>query len=221
MSYYPVFLQLEGKTALVVGGGKVALRKVETLLNYGASVHLVAKELSPELKQLIEDGDVLFLGEVFREIDLKDIFLIIAATDDKALNRRVSKTAREKGLLVNVADQPSDCNFILPSIVKRGDLSIAISTSGRSPALAKKIRTVLERQFGAEYEAFLVLMGYLREEVLSIGLPQEENRRIFFSIVESGIIEALSERDWDRIESILLRLLPRAINIKNIIKKLQ
>ena len=138
MSYYPIFLDLKGKTALVVGGGVVALRKIETLLEHGAKVHVIARELTPELAGLMEDGKVEHMGEEFRENDLDKAFMVIAATDDPALNRQVSRSAQEKGLLINAVDQPEDCNFIVPSSLRRGDLRIAVSTSGKSPALAKK-----------------------------------------------------------------------------------
>ena len=151
MSYYPVFLQLEDKIALVVGGGKVAQRKVETLLRCGASIHIISKVLTDKLKRLINSSDVRFLGEEMRDEFLDDAFIVIAATDDKKLNSEVSLRARNRGLLVNAVDQPADCNFIVPSIVRKGDLSIAISTSGKSPALAKRIRKELDGQFGNEY----------------------------------------------------------------------
>jgi len=217
MSYYPVFLQLEDKIALVVGGGKVAQRKVETLLRYGASIHIVSKVLTDKLKQLIDSSEVRLLGKDMREEFLDDAFIVIAATDDKELNSRVSEIARDRGLLVNAVDQPADCNFIVPSIVRKGDFSIAISTSGKSPALAKKIRKELDGQFGNEYETFLNLMGGLRKEVLAMGLSQEENSRIFHEIVDGGIIEALARNDLTKVKSLLARILPKEINIRDLL----
>ena len=126
MSYYPIFLQLEGMTALVVGGGNVARRKVETLLEFGASISIVSKKLTIELKRLIDNDSVRFLGEDMREEFFDDVFIVVAATDDKELNHQVSEGARSRGLLVNAVDQPVDCNFIVPSIVKKGNLLIAI-----------------------------------------------------------------------------------------------
>ena len=214
---YPIFLQLEGKIALVVGGGKVAQRKVETLLRCGASIHIISKVLTDKLKRLINSSDVRFLGEEMRDEFLDDAFIVIAATDDKKLNSEVSLSARNRGLLVNAVDQPADCNFIVPSIVRKGDLSIAISTSGKSPALAKRIRKELDGQFGNEYEAFLNLMGGLRKEVLAMGLSQEENSRIFHEIVDGGIMEALAKNDLTRVESSLARILPQGINIRDLL----
>jgi len=216
MSCYPVILELEGKTVLVVGGGKVAQRKIETLLEYGASICIVSKELTHKLKVLVESGEIHLRGEEFADKHLDGAFLVIAATDDKRLNHMISEHARKRGLLINAVDQPFDCNFIVPSIIRRGDLLIAISTSGKSPALAKKIRGELERQFGNEYEAFLVLMGRLREEILSMGLSQDENTRIFNEIVDSGIINALAQDDWAKVESILKRIVPGNVTVEKI-----
>jgi precorrin-2 dehydrogenase len=208
MAYYPIFIKLDGKTALVVGGGRVAQRKIETLLEYGASVHIISKKLTDKLKQLVEAGDIRHMGEKFENKHLDRAFLVIAATDDEKLNHEISKTAQKRGLLINAVDQPPDCNFIVPSIVKKGDLILAISTSGKSPALAKKLRKEMDGQFGSEYEAFLILMGCLRKEVLKMGLSHNENGRIFKEIVDSDVLEALTRKDRDRMKSTLRRILP-------------
>ncbi len=208
MGYYPILLELEGKTALVVGGGSVAQRKIEGLLQCGASINIICRKLSHRLKELVDAKTIRHLGNEFRNEHMEGAFLVIAATDDKLLNQEVSKIARESGILVNAVDQPLDCNFILPSVVRRGDLLIGISTSGNSPALAKKIRQDLEKRFGQEYAAFLRLMGHLRKKVLSRGLPQEENGLIFQRIIDSGVLEALSRDDWKDVESILMGIIP-------------
>ena len=221
MSYYPIYLELEGKNVLVVGGGSVARRKVETLLAYGAIVHIVSKLLSPELNKLVEAGSILKVGQIFEEKHLDDIFLAIAATDDMDLNHMISQEARKRGILINAVDQPIDCDFIVPSIVRKGDLSIAISTSGKSPALAKRIRKELDLQFGKEYERFLILMGRLRPEILSLGLNQEENSRIFHEIVHSDILSALADEQWAEVEDILKRILPNSVAAKDILTGLE
>ena len=214
MSYYPVFIELEGKTALVFGGGRVAERKIETLLDYGALICIISKVLTDKLKALVEADEVQHIGEDFRDKHLDNAFLVIAATDDRRLNRKISERARKRDLLVNVVDQPSDCNFIVPSIVKRGDFLIAISTSGKSPALAKKIRKELETQFGSEYKTFMILMGRLRKEVLSMGLSQEENSRIFHRIVNSDILSNMAQNDFEKVEYTLNQILPLDLTIK-------
>ncbi len=197
MSYYPVLLDLRDKKALVVGGGKVAQRKIDSLLEHGAAVHVVARNLTDTLCRYAKEGRVRRLGSEFSEDCLKGFFLVIAATDDPLLNKEISERARSKGLLVNAVDQPLDCNFILPSVLRRGDLLISVSTSGRSPALAKKVREDLEHVFGDEYAALLMFMGRIRKEVLSRGLSGAENKRIFSEFVHSSLLESLREKDWE------------------------
>ena len=216
MSYYPIFLQLQGETALVVGGGSVARRKVETLLEYGASVKIVSRALCPKLERLVEKQEIRFLGKEFRETFLEGIFLVIAATDDKELNHKISRAARARGLLINAVDQPADCNFIVPSIVNRGNLQIAISTSGKSPAMAKQIRKDLEGCYGAEYESFLALMGRIREELLPMGFSQKENGAIFQRIIDAGLLDVIARGDTEEAETMLSKLLPAGIDMEKI-----
>jgi precorrin-2 dehydrogenase/sirohydrochlorin ferrochelatase len=217
MNYYPILVDLEGKKALIVGGGRVAERKAETLLEYGASIDLVSKELTYALELLVEGRRITYLGPEFKEAFLDSVFIVVSATNDKQLNRKVSLSARRKGLLVNAVDQPQDCNFIVPSIVKRGDLLIAVSTSGKSPALSKKIRKDLENQFGEEYRVFLLLMGRLRDRILSRGLPQEENSRIFHQIVDSPLLKALSEESREDVRAILQEILPDEESLETVL----
>ena len=203
MSYYPILLDLRGQTTVVVGGGQVAQRKIETLLEHGADVHVIANELTPTLRDQVEAGKITWNGAEYDERALKGTFLVVAATDNTALNRQVSEDAKRKGILINAVDQPSDCSFIVPSVLRRGDLLIAVSTSGSSPMLAKKIRRTLEEQFGEEYEMFLTLMRALRKEILARGLSQDANRRIFRALVDSPILEAIGQRRWNDVASMV------------------
>jgi len=216
MGYYPIFVDLKGRKVLVVGGGSVASRKIETLLEYGAAVNLVSLEISDSLKDYVDSGNVKYLGKEFREDHLSGMFLVIAATDDSDLNHLISEKAEKNNMLVNAVDQPADCNFILPSIVSRGDLTIAVSTSGKSPAMAKKIRKELTDKFGPEYDLFLKLMGQIRKQVLSGGKTQEENSRIFKRIVNSDILEELKNGNLTRIASILTEILEKNVSVKDI-----
>ena len=212
MSYYPIFVELEDQKILVVGGGKVAQRKIETFLKYGAEILIVSKELTFLLEKYVEDGKISQLGKEFDIDHLTDIFMVIAATDDPQLNAKISSEAKSRGILINAVDQPCDCTFIVPSIVKRGDLQVAVSTSGKSPAFAKKIRRELEVTFGKGYKDFLVLMGVLRKEILKMGFPQEENSRIFHELVDSPVLEALEADDMNRLASILNRILNKNLS---------
>ena len=221
MPYYPILIDLEGKDVLVVGGGAVALRKIETLLDHGARVHIIAREMSPPLDTYVKEGRIKGIGREFKESVLQGFFLVIAATNDRQLNQEIGTKAKAKGLLVNAVDQPSDCNFIVPSILRRGDLLVAVSTSGKSPALARKVRKDLERFFGKEYEYLLALMGNIRKEILSRGLSQEENRRIFYELVNAPILEALQKADWKEAADLLARILQREVSPDEVLESIR
>jgi precorrin-2 dehydrogenase/sirohydrochlorin ferrochelatase len=207
MRYYPVFLDLQGVSCLVVGGGRVGERKVKTLQACGARLFLISRELTPYLEEEVRQGRLTFLAPDYDERYLKDMFLVIGATDDPVLNRRIGKEAKERGLLCNIADQPADCNFILPSLVVRGDLIIAVSTAGNSPALAKRIRMDLERMYSESYGPYLHLLGELRKEILALHLPQEENQKIFEALVEAPVRTWMEEGDFPAFKRLLDRLL--------------
>jgi precorrin-2 dehydrogenase/sirohydrochlorin ferrochelatase len=207
MSYYPILIQLEGMKAVVVGGGVVAERKIDTLLACHADIHIISRELTPKLSKYLEERRIKLSGHEFKDSYLADAFVVIAATDDPLLNRKVSESASARGLLINAVDQPADCNFIVPSILRRGDLLVAVSTSGKSPAFAKRVREELEEQFGDEYGSFLVLMGHLREEILEKKLSQEENKQIFHQLVNSPMLDAIAEKDWNGVATILNRIM--------------
>lgn len=211
-NFYPILVDLQGKKALVVGGGKVAQRKIETLLEHGACVQVVAKNLTEDLERLRHSQRVEFLGAEYADAHLDGCFLVIAATDDASLNRRVSQAAQKKGLLVNAVDQPLDCNFIVPSVLSRGDLLIAVSTSGKSPAFARKVRVELEQHFGEEYGLFLNLMGNLRKEILRLGLSQEENKSAFEELVYSDLLKAIGERNWSLASRIIGKAVGRPVS---------
>ena len=212
MSYYPILVNLRGQKAVVVGGGKVAERKIQTLLQYAAVVHVVSRDLTGTLQQYVEEGRITYIGDAFQETQLDGAFMVIAATDDPELNRRVSLAAKRQNLLINAVDQPEDCNFIVPSILQRGDLIIAVSTSGKSPALARKIRQELEATFGDEYQSLLVMMGRLRKDVLSLSLSSEENKALFLKLADSGLLTALEKKDWDEVAAILSKAFGRAVS---------
>ena len=221
MAYYPIMVDLTGREVLVVGGGAVAGREIATLIEYGAVVSVVSRELSPEIKEYVNNGKVKYLGEEFSIVFLKDIFLVIAATDSADLNHRISQVAEGRGILINAVDQPADCNFIVPSIIREGDLIVAVSTSGKSPAFAKKIRKQLTEYFGEEYGLFLRLMGRIRNEIMERDMGQKENRRIFHSLVDSGLLEALKKSDLDGAASILSGILKKKVSVNKLKKYIQ
>jgi siroheme synthase-like protein len=163
--YYPIFLNLEGKKCVVVGGGEVALRKVRALLDSGARVVVVSPTLNSGLAQLARVETISLISREYEPKDLKDAVIVVAATDIAEVNQKIAKKARKHGILVNVVDRPEESDFIMPSLVRRGDLILTVSTSGASPALAKKIRMRLEQTFGEEYSPLLSLIKEVRQEL--------------------------------------------------------
>jgi precorrin-2 dehydrogenase / sirohydrochlorin ferrochelatase len=203
LRYYPAFLDLQGASCLVVGGGQVGERKVKTLLDCGAVVHLVSREMTPDLEEAVRQGKVRQVASEFAPAQLAGMFLVIGATDDPEVNRLISAEARSRNLLCNIVDRPRECNFIVPAAIRRGDLIIAVSTGGRSPALAKKIRQDLENLFPDSYVNYLELLGRIREYVLSLGGPQEENQRVFEELVHSPLLEWLQQGDREALRQVI------------------
>ena len=163
--HYPVFLDVHAQKCLVVGGGHVAYRKVKALLEHGASVRVVSIELCLEMRELADSVDLDVVLREYRVEDLQGAFLAIAATDDARVNERVAEEARERKVLVNVVDDMENSLFIAPSYLRRGDVAIAISTGGKSPALARRIRTKLEAELGPEYALLALLLNEIRTEL--------------------------------------------------------
>ncbi len=164
--YYPVSLNIRGRKCLVIGGGRVAARKVEGLLEHGAVVQVISPELCPDLADLAAGGKITALTRKYRTGDLKGVFVTIIATDDSRVNREAVAEAGKRAVLVNVVDNAEESDFIASSYLRRGDISIAVSTSGKSPALARKLRLKLEEEFGEEYARLASLLSAVRAEVL-------------------------------------------------------
>ena len=203
MRYYPVYLDVQSRRCLVVGGGRVGTRKVGTLLQCGAEVTVISREATSELSQMAEQGLIDLKLRDFRSSDLDRIFLVIGATDDQALNRKVHREADAAQRLCNIADQPDLCNFVLPSIVNQGHLTIAISTAGKSPAFAKFLRRQLQDQFGPEYGVMLDLMGAVRQRLLAQAHAPEQHKPLFEKLIQGGLLELIESGDRQGIDALL------------------
>ena len=207
MRYYPIYLDIKNRDCLVVGGGSVGTRKVLTLLACGANVTVVSLAATEKLHQLSNNGVIKLKERPFQTNDLDDRFLVFGCTDNQELNVNIHAEAERRGLLCNIADRPKVCNFILPSIVNRGDLIIAISTSGKSPAFAKKLRKHLEKEFGNEYAKFLNLMGAIRQKLLNQDNEPEAHKHLFEQLIEKDLVQMLKNGDTKNINSLLLEVL--------------
>ena len=207
MKYYPVNLDLNNKQCLVVGGGRVAKRKIKTLLKCRAKVTAVSIKFLKEIEELEKEDKNLILKQKKYDIDdIKDMFLVIGATDIQELNSEISINAKNEKVICNIADCPSKCDFILPAFIERGDLVLSISTSGSSPAFAKKMRKNFETEFGLEYEIFLELMKKIRLKLLAEKHSPEEHKPLFEAFIEQDIIKYIKTNDIEKIDSILMEI---------------
>lgn len=219
MPYFPIFLDIENQKVIVVGGGEVAERKIKNLLIYGCRIYMISPHLTPHLQQLVAKGKIRHISCESLGTSMNDAFMVIVATDDPEVNSQIASQTKEHGLLVNVVDQPGDCNFIMPSIVKRGDLQIAISTAGKSPALAKRIRKEMEIIFGPEYGSLIALLGLLRIKLLSRGEPSSKNKIIFQKLVDSNLLQLIKKENWNGVRAILKSILGEGFPIEDIVKQ--
>jgi len=189
MSLFPAFLKLENRPVLVVGGGAIATSKIPSLLNAAARVTVVAPKLSCDLAELVRNRDLTWLPKPFEPSDLDGIFLVIAATNIRELNAAVFAEADKRNILCNAVDDIEHCHFYYGSIVQRGDLQIAISTNGKSPALAQRLRRELQEQFGPEYAAWLDWLGAAREVLRAQASSPETARRFLHEIASKPMFE--------------------------------
>jgi len=176
MNLYPIFLKLDNQSCAVFGGGLIAEHKVKTLLSYGAHVTVVSPDLSPGLFALWKNGKIVCHYRNYRPGEIKGYRLVISATNDRDVNRQIFEEAHREGILVNVVDNPPLCDFYVPSIVRRGDLQLAISTTGQAPALAREIRKILENLFNDSYDEAIKIAGHIREH-LKQDIPDEKKRK--------------------------------------------
>jgi precorrin-2 dehydrogenase/sirohydrochlorin ferrochelatase len=207
MSFYPICLDLEARTCVVVGGGRVAERKVLGLLSCNAKVSVISPVLTEELQLQHASGTIEWIDREYRQGDLAQAFLVIAATDDEETQKQVYVEADTNNLLLNVADVPQRCNFILPASAKQGDLTISVSTAGKSPALARKIRMELEKRYGPEYRVLVDILGAVRPQVLASGMEQLENEDLFKQLLHDDMEEWIKNKNWDSIEKHLRAVL--------------
>jgi precorrin-2 dehydrogenase/sirohydrochlorin ferrochelatase len=204
MKYYPINLNLGGKKCVVIGGGRVAERRVLGLLECGAEVAVISPKLTPKLSELSKKNEIRYIERPYRPQDLKGAHLVVASTDNQGVNRRVCREGKKLGILVNAASAPLVSDFMVPSVVRRGDLMITISTSGNSPGLSKRLRIDLEKIFGEEYEAFIEILGRVRRKCSSLSYGERE--RIYREVATSDIPLLLREKRFKSAEKRLKKI---------------
>lgn len=190
---------------MVIGGGEVAERKVATLLQADGQVTVISPTLTLQLQAWVEEHQITAHLRSYQTGDMHGFSLVFAATDDEELHRQIAAEAQEVGILLNVVDRPALCAFIVPAIISQGDLTLAISTSGASPAMAKKIRQELTQQFGPEYAQALSLLARVRELIANARLTPDERQQIFTALVESPLLDYFRAGQIDQVDALLQR----------------
>lgn len=206
MKYYPVYLNLKDKKAVVVGGGGVAERKALTLVKAGASVKIISPSITRRLKKLVENGKIIHIKRNYKRGDLKGAFVVIAGTSSVEINTGI---ARDAGHLINVIDTPSEGNFIAPSIVKRGPLTLAISTEGASPAVSKAIRKEIEKFYGREFALYLKLMKSVRRKAMKKIADPKKREKLLKTLAAGEIFRALRNKGFGAVSKKISALLDK------------
>jgi precorrin-2 dehydrogenase len=200
---YMVNLTMEGKAAAVIGGGEVAARKVEDLLAAKARVTVIAPSACARIVALAEEKRIEAHWRPYRTEDLENVFVAIAATDDELVNAGIARDARERKVLVNVVDRPALCTFTMPATVRRGDLTLAVATEGRAPALASLLREELEGRYGAEYAGLADMFGDLRSEMIVLGWEGAAIREALAGLYRDGVTKLIADGDPGRLREFL------------------
>ena len=191
--YYPIFLDIENRNVVIIGGGEVCARKAETMMRYGAKVTIVSPEFTPEIEQWAANGQLTTHRKRYETTDIEDAHIVIASTDDTPVNERVAADARALRIPVNVVDVTPLCEFIVPAIIEKDGIQIAISTGGKSPAVARTLKEDLNRTVGPEYSEINSLLGSLRDSAKAT-LPTDIDRKRFFDgIIARGVLQLLRE----------------------------
>ena len=192
-NYYPVALNLYRKNCLVVGGGEIAEGKLDALIAAGALVTIISSAVRPRIAELAAAEQLVLRRRAYAPADLNDIYMVIAATDDRAANAQIAAEARAEGILVNAVDDPPNCDFFAVAVVRRDDLQIAISTNGRSPAFARWMRETLDESIPAEYGDLLSVLGEVRAQVRLAGPAPPYER--WQAAIRDSVLDALRRGD--------------------------
>jgi precorrin-2 dehydrogenase/sirohydrochlorin ferrochelatase len=203
MSLFPIFLKLEGRRCLVVGAGNVGEPKIQSLLAAHAEVLVVAPEATATVQSWAESGAITWNRRGFDSSDLDGAVLVIAATASEVINDAVFLEAQRRSILCNSVDDPQHCDFFYPAVIRRGDFQVAISTAGHSPALAQRLRTELEEQFGPEYAGWVSELGRVRQDLFAADMNPEERKQRLHELASREAFETarLSERIYARTEA--------------------
>ncbi len=221
MMLYPVNMVINDCLCIVIGGGSVATRKVESLLPCGANIRLISPIASERLVELAEADLLEWQQRNYRCGDLQGAKLVFAATSDKEVQKQLVLEANDLAIPVNAVDMPEACTFQVPASFRQGDLLLTVATSGGSPALAARIRKELEISYGPEYGLLVDFMAGLRREVLRETNSPAVHKKLFGQVLDSDILACIRNRKWEELETLLQNILPPAVDILSLIKGMQ
>jgi len=221
MAFYPININITGQLCVVIGGGAVATRKITSLLPCDARVRVISPKISPEIKKLTDRNNLEWIPRGYRNGDLQGAILAFALTDNPEVQRQITTEAKEHGIPVNIADNPGACTFQTAATIRRGELLIAISTGGGSPALAATIRKELELRFGPEYGELIKLLTEIRQLTVGQDSSQEQHKLLFTKIIQTNILSLLKNKEWQLLHEQLIAILPPEINAKAIVQKIR
>lgn len=221
MAFYPINLNITGQLCVVMGGGAVATRKITSLLLCDARVRVISPEISPEIKKLADKNNLEWVPRGYMTGDLQGAILAFALTDSPEVQHQITTEAKEHGIPVNIADNPAACTFQTAATIRRGELLIAISTGGGSPALAATIRKELELRYGPEYGELIKLLTEIRQLTISRDSSQKQHKLLFTKIIQTNILSLLKHKEWQLLHEQLIAILPPEINAKAIVQKIR
>lgn len=221
MALYPVNLDVRDMPCLVVGGGAVASRKVDSLLFCGAVIRVVSPEVCPHLEELALSGLLEWQKKKYDNGDLGDARLIFAATDNPVIQKQIVAAANAAGVLVNVADMPDACTFQVPASFRQGKLLFTVATGGGSPALAARIKREIAARYGPEYGVFVAMMSDVRGRVVASSDSPVDHKRVFEKLLDSDILENIREKRWDEVSTLLRHILPAEIDVSLLVRNMR
>ncbi len=201
MNFFPVNLNIKNKLCTIIGGGKVAERKIFNLLKYNAKLKVISKNFTENILNI--KNNVQIIKANYNKKYLTGSFMVFICTNNKSLNLEIYKHAKEINALVNSATHPELCDFTIPSVLKRGDLKITVSTNGISPALARSIKKELENHFGNEYSVLLEIMRKIRDKQLALNSNSKKNSELFYKFINSETIDLIRKNDFQTINKLI------------------
>jgi precorrin-2 dehydrogenase/sirohydrochlorin ferrochelatase len=221
MAFYPINLNITGQLCVVIGGGAVATRKITSLLLCDAKVRVISPKISPEIKQLTNKNNLEWMPRVYMRGDLQGAILAFALTDNPDVQHQITTDAKEQGIPINIADNPDACTFQTAATIRRGELLIAISTGGGSPALAATIRQELELRYGPEYGELVKLLTEIRQLTVGQDSSQKQHKLLFTKIIQTNILSLLKKKEWQLLLEQLNEILPPEINATSLVQKIR